>query len=203
MQEAASILIECLIHTGDFSKAELYAQLTFDSLKDPANKVNQQSEAMVKGYHNLGEAISSNEDGDLVKAEKLAREAVSIRTRLYVNDHAYVGESTLLLANILFRTGNLGDEVKKLYERSLAIHVLHAGLDGFNTSNTNFVLGEFHHQIARTHPTGDKRKEHFRLSKSYYEEALRVYRKIIGPTHRNTMIAESKLTMVSFELSKI
>jgi hypothetical protein len=37
VQKAAGALIECLIHKGDLYDAERYSQMTFDSLKDPAN----------------------------------------------------------------------------------------------------------------------------------------------------------------------
>jgi tetratricopeptide (TPR) repeat protein len=54
VQDAASTLIECLVFKGDFDKAETFAQMTLDSLKDPGNGLDQQSEAVAAGYYDLG-----------------------------------------------------------------------------------------------------------------------------------------------------
>jgi hypothetical protein len=49
VQSAASKLIEYLARKGDFCNAELFAQMTLDSLKDPSNGLDQQSEAVANG----------------------------------------------------------------------------------------------------------------------------------------------------------
>jgi hypothetical protein len=49
VQSAARLLIECLTLKGDFYNAELFAQMTLDSLKDPKNGLDQQSEAVARG----------------------------------------------------------------------------------------------------------------------------------------------------------
>jgi tetratricopeptide (TPR) repeat protein len=72
VQKAASTLIECLIFKRDLDHAETFAQMTLDSLKDPGNRLDQQSEAVAIGYYDLGLVISQQK-GDLVKAEKLVR----------------------------------------------------------------------------------------------------------------------------------
>jgi hypothetical protein len=46
VQDAASMLIECLILMSDFDHAEIFSQMTLDSLKDPGNGLDQQSEAL-------------------------------------------------------------------------------------------------------------------------------------------------------------
>jgi hypothetical protein len=48
-----------LIHTGDLEKAEIFSLMTLDSLKDPANKVNQISDEVARGYYNLAKVISA------------------------------------------------------------------------------------------------------------------------------------------------
>jgi hypothetical protein len=78
-----------------------------------------------------------------VKAEKLAKESLRIRTRLYDADHAYVGLSSGLLARILLDQGKLGIETKELHERSLAIDIKNDGSEGVNTAASNFNLGNF------------------------------------------------------------
>jgi hypothetical protein len=87
-----STLIDCLTCKGDLCKAELFAQTTFDSLKDPKNGLDQQSEAVAKGYYDLADVIITQR-GDLVKAEKLARESLRIRVLITSNNHL-VGNAT-------------------------------------------------------------------------------------------------------------
>lgn len=43
VQNAVGYLIGCLIHKGDWSNAEVFAQFTFDGLRDRENEVNQDS----------------------------------------------------------------------------------------------------------------------------------------------------------------
>jgi tetratricopeptide (TPR) repeat protein len=118
VQKAASMLIECLMIKGDFDRAETFAQMTLDSLKDPGNGLDQQSNAMATGYHDLGSVISQQR-GDLVKAEKLVRESLRIRSLLYDTHNRFVGLSMSSLAGILSDQRNLGSETKELYERAL------------------------------------------------------------------------------------
>jgi hypothetical protein len=88
---------------------------------------------VANGYYNLGNVIEE-QNKDLMRAEMLARESLRIRARLYGIDHYYGGGSITLLAGILRKQGNLGAEVKELFESSLAIDVKHEGPDGINTS---------------------------------------------------------------------
>jgi len=201
VQKAAGTLIDCLIHKGELYDAERFSQVTLDSLKDPANEVDQESEAVAKGYYNLGDVINRQNE-DLLRAEMLARESLRIRTQLYGNDHPRVGDSIGLLATILRKQGNLGNEVKELYERSLSIKVKHGGPDGVNTAISNKSLGIFHRQLAGTDLSTDERKEHLRLSVSYYTEAFRINAKIFGPDHHDTIEAASDLSMISRTLSE-
>jgi hypothetical protein len=117
VQDAAGTLIQCLIHNGDLYNAERFAEATLDSLKDPANGLDQESEEVANGYHNLANVIDKLK-GDLVKAEVLAKVSLRIRTRVYGNDHVEVGRSCSLLAQILMSQDNLGDETLELLERS-------------------------------------------------------------------------------------
>jgi hypothetical protein len=99
VQSAASTLIECLTLKGDLCKAELFAQMTLDSLRDPKNGLDQQSEAVAKGYYDLASVIEEQR-GDMVKAEKLVRE--SIRIRVLVNsDDLFLKQSISLLTSVL------------------------------------------------------------------------------------------------------
>jgi tetratricopeptide (TPR) repeat protein len=201
VQKAASALIDCLLCKRDFEHAETFAQLTLESLKDPGNGLDQQSEAVAMGYCGLGEVIFQQK-GDLAKAEKLARESFRIRTRLYGGDHANVGASASLLARVLQAQGKLGIETKQLYEHSLAIFVKNFGPEGLNTAVSYHNLGIFHHQQAETSQSAGKRNEHLSLSVSKFNEVLRIYTKLFGPGHPNTVQASSELSTIAHKLSE-
>jgi len=198
---AASSLIECLLDKGDFEHAETFAQLTLESLKDPANGLDQQSEAVAMGYYDLGNVILEQK-GDLAKAEKLVRESLRIRIRLYGCDHANVGVSAGLLARVLQAQGNLGIETKELYERSLAITIKNFGLEGINTAASNFNLGNFYYRQAEGSLSAGIRKERLSLSVTKFNEALRTYTKFFGLDHPDTVRASSKLSIVTREQSE-
>jgi tetratricopeptide (TPR) repeat protein len=202
VQTAAGNLIECLIHKGDLYDAERFSQLTLDSLKDPANGVDQNSEAVAQGYYNLGSVIQT-QNGDLYKAERLAREAYRIRIQLYGNDHFYVGASAALLASILMSQGEMGDETKKLLESVLAIAIRNEGLDGINTASGNYNLATYHVDLARRQVNSDTKKKHICLAKSYIKEAIRIYTKLFGSAHPQTVKATSNLSGIESQMHKI
>jgi hypothetical protein len=137
-----------------------------------------------------------------MRAVTLVRESLRIIALLYDNDHPYVGHSISLLANILSKQGNLGDEVKELYERSLSIDVKLEGPDGVNTSISNLNLGNFYFKLAETSLNLAKLEEHLQLSKNYHTEALRINTKVFGLAHRMTIDVTSRLSWVSRVLSK-
>jgi tetratricopeptide (TPR) repeat protein len=201
VQNAASTLIECLICKGDFVHAETFAQMTLDSLKDPGNGLDQQSEAVANGYHDLGNVISQQK-GDYVKAEKLVRESLGIRSRLHDAHHECVGASIGLLAAILQSQGNLGSETQELYERALVIHIRNFGSEGVNTAASNFNLGDFYHLRAIKGQTTETTKNNLLLSVAKFTESLRIYTKMYGPDHPETMDNSSELSIVLHKLSE-
>jgi hypothetical protein len=202
VQEAAGKLIIILIAKGDLYDGERYAQITYSNLRDKKNGIDQESEVVAVGAHNLANVIYRLE-GDLIKAEELARESLRIRTLLYGSDFIAVEMSSNLLAHILEAQGKLGDETRGLYERCLAISIRNFGSDVSNTAIANGNLGAFYAGIALKKITIDSIRPQLLLAKPYCEEALRIYSKIDGPTHPNTVQASSRLSYVLNELSQI
>jgi hypothetical protein len=100
--------------------AERYAEQTYQSLKDTKNAIEQESEVVAHGAYNLADVIR-RQVGDLIKAGKLARESLHIRTHLYGANDQFVGASSMLLTKVLLGKNELGDETKELFERLLAI----------------------------------------------------------------------------------
>jgi tetratricopeptide (TPR) repeat protein len=196
--KAASVLIDCLIHKGDFYNAERFGQATLDGLKDPANKLDQQSEIVASGYYDLANVIYQQK-GDFIKAEALVRESLRIRSRL--NNNAKVGRSGGLLAKILMSQGELGRETKELLEYSLAVDTKNLGPEGSNTILSNISLGDYHDKVAEKAQIMETRKEHLLLSKSCYAECLQIYTKIYGPNNPKTVDVSSKLSTNLLNLS--
>jgi tetratricopeptide (TPR) repeat protein len=200
VQEAAGWLIDCLKQQGDFSNAERFAEQTYSNLRDIKNGMDQEGRQVAKGAYNLSDVIFRQDNGDLIKAEGLARESLRIRTKLH-HSHG-VGLSCMLLAKILVKQKRFGDETKELFERSLAIFIRIEGQDGMNTTVANIEIGRFHYNFAQVQSTKNTKRTQLQLAKSYFEEAIRIESKIHNPTHPNRVGATFLLSEVLFELSK-
>jgi hypothetical protein len=133
----------------------------------------------------------------------LARESLRIRTLIFGTDHNSMVLSCNLLANVLEVQGKLGDETRGLHERSLALTIRHFGPDGINAAIGNNNLGDFYYKLAREQLTVDAKRTQLLLSRSYHEEAQRIYSKIYGPTHSDTVGTSSRLTTLLRELSQL
>jgi tetratricopeptide (TPR) repeat protein len=184
VQKAASSLIICLLCEGFTEKAETFAEFTLASLKDPKNGLDQQSEELAQGYIDLAYAIHERK-GDLVKAERLLREACRIVSQIYGNFHINTTNPSDILAKVLQSQGKLGPETKELVERSVAINTTHSGPEGLNTAIAYDKLGSYYLQLADTDPkqTFEMRRKNINLSKLNYKEAFRIFVKIFGPCH--------------------
>jgi hypothetical protein len=195
VQEAAGIMINILIKQGDLFDAERYAQVTYGNLRDKKNGIDQGSEVVAVGAYNLANVIY-RQKGDLIKAEVLARESLRIRTLIYGSDYYGVAVSCDLLAGILMTQGKLGDETRGLLERYLALSISNHGPDGKYAAVANSNLGSLCCRLAWKENTVDLKRMQFLLAKTHYVEALRIYSKIDGPTHPNTIDASSRLSHV-------
>jgi hypothetical protein len=96
VQEAAGLLIQCLMETGNFFDAERYAEVTYSNLRDRKNGINQESEEVAQGAYNLADIIQRQGE-DFKKAERLAREALRIRTRLFGSGDDFVNPNYEML----------------------------------------------------------------------------------------------------------
>jgi hypothetical protein len=126
VQEAAGELIKCLMETGNFVDAERYAEVTYSNLRDRKNGINQESEMVAEGAYNFADILQRS-DGDLKKAEGLAREALRIRTKLFGPGDNYVAITCILLARILRSQNNFGNETKNLLEQALTNFIKNEG----------------------------------------------------------------------------
>eukprot|EP00596_Hydrurales_sp_CCMP1899_P004127 CAMPEP_0119047778 /NCGR_PEP_ID=MMETSP1177-20130426/54908_1 /TAXON_ID=2985 /ORGANISM="Ochromonas sp, Strain CCMP1899" /LENGTH=245 /DNA_ID=CAMNT_0007022753 /DNA_START=731 /DNA_END=1468 /DNA_ORIENTATION=+ len=200
VQEAAGLLTSCLTYKGDFYDSERFGEQTYGNLKDHKNGIDQESEEVAEGAYNLADVILQ-QNGDLVKAEGLAREALRIRTKLLPMNHLNVGVSSMLLARILRSQYDYGDETKKLFEHSLQILIANEGPNGMNVANGNVNIGRFHLQAVGMRALPDRQKKELLQAKKYFTEAVRIKSKIFGRNHPSVDNAASMLAVVLGQLS--
>jgi tetratricopeptide (TPR) repeat protein len=203
VQEAAGWLIDCLIKKGDLLNAERFAEQTYANLRDIKNGMDQEGEQIAQGAYNLADVIFLQVNGDLIKAEGLARDAIRIKVQLFDAYDNGVGGNYLQLARILLKQGKFDDETKELYEHSLASFIRNEGLDGGNTAFVNITIGEFYYQLALRQSILHTKRTQLLLAKSYSEEAIRIETKIHIPTHPNRAAAASLLSAILIELSRV
>lgn len=179
---------------GNYFDASRYAEITYSNLRDKKNGMDQESEMFAEGSLNLAHVIYKQK-GDLLKAEKLARDALRIRTVLYGSDHHSVGLCCDMLSGILLSQEKLGDETRVLFRRFLDISIINDGRDGLNTAIANTNNGEFYRRLAGIKTTDDAEAQ-LLLAKNHFAEGLRIYSKIFSPTHPKALQAESQLSIV-------
>jgi hypothetical protein len=146
--------------------------------------------------------VVCQQNGDLIKAEGIARESLRIKNLIYDSNHCTVDLSCNLLARILSAQGKFGDETRGLYERSLAISIRNEGPDGLNVAIGNYSTSKFNERLVVKQSTFDAKRSHLLLAKSRFFEAQRIYSKIYGPTHTNTVDAASRLNVIIRILSR-
>jgi tetratricopeptide (TPR) repeat protein len=190
VQEAADTLIDILIKKGDLFDAERYAEVTYGYLRDLHNKMDQKGADFAQGSYNLAHVVFL-QNGNQVKAEQLSREALRIREQLNGPLNHSVGISSLLLARILQKQNNLGDETQALFERALLIFKKN-GEPANIIAGTGYI-GSFHFSLAKIQPTNDKIITQLLLAKPYFEESCRIENNLYGSNHPKSLDAESAL----------
>jgi hypothetical protein len=174
--------------------------MTLDSLKDPMNGLDQQSEAVAQGYNDYA-TVMNRLNGDLVKAEKLAREALRIRSLIYQKNHYYIASSAQILSDILLSQDNVTQEAKDLQMRSLEIYsrIENGGPDGLNAATASGNLGRYYYLLSLKQPGSIR--EHLRKSKALYERAVQVNTKLLGANHSVTKDNSDTLSRINDILS--
>jgi len=200
--EAAGILISSLIKANNLFDAERYAEVTYMNLKDHKNGIGLEGVEVAEGAYNLADVIHK-QNGDLSRAELLARESLRIRCRLPGNRTAMIGRSCTQLAKILTSQKNFGDETKQLMERSICLFISDEGLEGANVSSSNLNFAIFYRQLAVKQSTVDLKRKFLLLAKKYSEEGSRIAAKIYASNHSNYIYATWQLTTIISELSKV
>jgi uncharacterized protein (DUF2384 family) len=66
-------VINCLINQDNLFNAERFAEQTYQNRRDIKNRMGQLGEEVAMGAYNLANVMYWQVDGDLIKAEKLAK----------------------------------------------------------------------------------------------------------------------------------
>jgi hypothetical protein len=149
VQQAAGNLISILIAKGDLYNGERYPQVTYSNIRDKKNGMDQEGEESANSPYNLAEVIYQ-QNGDMIKAEVLTREALYNRILIFGNDYRTVGTTCLLLARILKAQGKFGDETREIYDRSLAITIRDEGPNSGSTAiGQSGGTADIHHVIGQ------------------------------------------------------
>jgi hypothetical protein len=119
---------------------------------------------------------------------------------IYGSVHHRVGLCCDVLAKILDSQGKLGDESRELHQRFLDISILNDGVDGLNTAIANVNIARHYQIVAKTKTTENSIRTQFMLSKSHFEEGVKIYSQRFGPTHECTLNALFQLTNVLQQL---
>lgn len=195
------MLINVLVCKGDFVNAERFAEMTLSNLKDRKNGMDQEGEESAIGSYNLANVIYQ-QNGDLIKAEKLARDSLRIRYQLHGDNH-WTCESCFLLANILTLQNKVGTETKELYKRFLVVRVRNEGTDGVDVAIGNLHISRFYCKVAALQSTVATQHAQLLIAKSYHTEGLRIQTKIYGQNHSETLNSASQLSEILSQLSTL
>ena len=189
VQDASAELIETLILLQEYSQAEAYSRITYESLIDPRNGIDPESESVARGMQQLASlCFNMAHDGhecasDLInEAEELSRKACCIIENLnngFSSSNLAICLETL--GQVLVGKKNFTEETKGLFERILNIYSERENGNGPGTLKSLRSLGEFHFKLANTLPIGIDRNKQCETAKLIYDEALNMAISLSGP----------------------
>ena len=180
VQEAAGYLTDSLLQSKDFSRAEAYARINYESLIDPHSGISPESFEVARGAQQLAQICYMTPQNlgiasvSFAEGEFLARKALRVFEAVFDPFHINVGSSLNDLAKVLHESGNIGDETKGLYRRALAVYQISDGPDALLVMEANANLGLLHYQRGKAGCDELLTRIEFRFSKRYYDEALRI-----------------------------
>ena len=166
----------------DIEKAVRHAEYLCDG--SYRNFCGPDSIAKAERTYLLGRVYNANKQYDY--AERVLRATLVWYERVHGVNHNNTGECVTVLGAALLSQDKFDDETRAVIQRSLYIHLLNLGPDAKNVGIANHSLGVFH----------EKRGD-FVLAKPFYKEALRIYTKVQGPDHPETVGVKNDLLHVS------
>ena len=199
VQEAAGYLTDSLLQSKNYSRAEGYARINYESLVDPLNGIDPDCFDVARGAQQLVHICCLTpqdpclETVSFEEGEFLARKALRIVQTVFDPDHINIGSSLDDLGKVLFLSGNLGEETKQLFKRTLSIYLKCEGCDGVLVMGANGILGSFHFQRSEKNTSAVGKEVDLRSALHYYEEALRISSAVNGRDHPTTEEFKEKI----------
>ena len=174
--------------SGDIERAVRLAEYLCDgsyrNFRDP------DSLAKAERTYLLGRVYNANKQYEY--AERVLRAALVWYERVYGVNHTKTGACVTELGLALLDQNKLDDETRAVLQRVLDINVLNQGPNAESVGIANDNLGIFH----------EKRGEYVQ-AKRFYKEALRIYTKVYGPEHPETVQVKENLLLDLLHVSAI
>ena len=187
VQDAAAELIECLILAGEYSQAEAYSRITYESLIDPCNGIDLESEGVARGMQQLAHlCISMAREGHeaaqdlIIEAEQLIRKACNIMENLHGPTSPNLAICLETFGQVLVGRGLFTEETRLLFERVLAIYSECEGGNGHGTLQALGSLGDFYCELSSTMHPGYERNKVYEKAIMMFEDAAQMGAAIYG-----------------------
>lgn len=193
VQEAAAELIECLIQNGQYSQAEGYSRVTYESLIDPSCGIDPNGEQVARGSQQLAHICMLMAQNDpeasshlLTESEGLIRKACSIMERLF-GSKPNLAICLETLGQVLVERGLYDQITRDIYERVLAIYVDAEEGRGRGTMLALVSLGEFLMNMSNRMPPGDARVKARLEAEAYFRRGAVISTDSFGKDHKRSV----------------
>ena len=209
VQDAAAELIECLILTGEYSQAESYSRITYESLMDPCNGIDPESEEVARGMQQLAHlCINMEREGhvaalDLViEADCLIRKACNIMENLHGPASPNLAICLETFGQVLVCRDIFTEETRLIFERVLAIYTDCDGGNGHGTLQALGSLGDFYYELGNSMHSGCERNVEYQKSIGIFEKAACIGAIIYGSDEKRTSKYTEKIRDIRLAIDK-
>ena len=209
VQDAAAELIECLILAGEYSQAEAYSRITYESLIDPCNRIDLESEEVARGMQQLAHLCINMARGghvaavDLIKeAEWLIKRACNIIENLHGPASPNLAICLETFGQVLVCSDIFTEETRLIFERVLAIYSECEGGNGHGTLQALGSLGDFYYELGNTMHPGDGRNVEYEKSIGVFEEAACMGAAIYGSDEKRTLKYREKVKDIRLAIDR-
>jgi hypothetical protein len=143
------------------------------------------------------------ESADIDEAEIFARKTVRIVKELKGPGSQEMIGVFQVLVKVIFMKDIFTDETKGLLRDHLNDALRYEGVSSTNVAYANCHLRRFPCRIGDRESCDDTKRQQLQISESYYKEASRLFMKLNGPNHPQTLQATSNLSYITMELEHI
>ena len=209
VQDAAAELIECLILTGEYSQAEAYSRITYETLIDPCNGIDLKSEEVARGMQQLAHLCINMARGGhvaaldlIIEAEWLIRRACNIMENLHGPASPNLAICLETFGQVLVCRDIFTEETRLIFERVLAIYSECEGGNGHGTLQALGSLGGFYYELGNTMHPGDGRNAEYEKSIGVFEEAACMGAAIYGSDEKRTLKYTEKVRDIRLAIER-